>query len=126
MDINRRDFIQQSTIAASGIMIKPMADSFVKPFAKKRLALVGTGDRGTGFWGKAILENYKDLVEFVALCDINPGRLAYAKGFIGTDCQTFVDFDQMMKEKPDLVIVTTKDSTHHEVYRQGPSIWLRC
>ena len=115
MDINRRDFIQQSTIAASGILIKPMADSYVKPFAKKRLALVGTGDRGTGFWGKAILENYKDLVEFVGLCDINPGRLAYAKGFIGTDCQTFTDFDQMMKEKkPDLVIVTTVDSTHHE------------
>ncbi len=115
MDINRRDFIQQSTIAASGIMIKPLAGSYVKPFAKKRLALVGTGDRGTGFWGKAILENYKDLVEFVGLCDINPGRLAYAKGFIGTDCQTFVDFDQMMKEKkPDLVIVTTMDSTHHE------------
>lgn len=115
MDIDRREFMQQSSLVAGGLMVNPAVYSHVKPMAKKRIALVGTGDRGTGFWGKAILENYKDLVEYVGLCDINPGRLAFAKGFIGTDCQTFVDFDQMMKEKkPDLVIVTTMDSTHHE------------
>ncbi|MDZ4709313.1 MAG: Gfo/Idh/MocA family oxidoreductase [Saprospiraceae bacterium] len=115
MDINRRDFIQQSAVAAGGIMIKPMADAYVKPIAKKRLALVGTGDRGTGFWGKALLENYKDLVEFVGLCDINPGRLEYAKSYIGADCRTYIDFDEMMREKkPDTVIVTTVDATHHE------------
>lgn len=115
MDINRRDFIQQSAIAAGGLVINPLTASAARPLAKKRLALVGTGSRGSGFWGKTILDNYKDLVEFVGLCDINPGRLAYAKSYIGADCKTFADFDQMMKEsKPDTVIVTTVDATHHE------------
>ncbi|HNR09397.1 MAG TPA: Gfo/Idh/MocA family oxidoreductase, partial [Saprospiraceae bacterium] len=115
MDINRRDFIQQSAIAAGSLMINPIPSPAARTMAKKRLALVGTGSRGAGFWGKTILDNYKDLVEFVGLCDINPGRLEYAKSYIGADCRTYSDFDLMMKEsKPDMVIVTTVDATHHE------------
>jgi len=115
MDIDRRAFIQQSSLVAGSLMVNPMVSSSVKPLAKKRLALVGTGGRGNGFWGKSILENYRDHVEFVGLCDINPGRLEYAKTYIGADCKTFLNFDDMMKEaKPDTVIVTTVDATHHE------------
>ncbi len=49
------------------------------PMAKKSIALVGTGIRGTIFWGAALNEKFGDLIEFVGLCDINPGRVAYAK-----------------------------------------------
>jgi predicted dehydrogenase len=81
--------------------------------AKKRLAIVGTGHRGTGFWGKPVLDNFGDVIEFVGLCDINPGRLETAKQFMGATCPTFSDFDRMLKEtKPDMVIVTTIDATH--------------
>jgi predicted dehydrogenase len=83
---------------------------------KKRLALVGTGIRGVKFWGQFIQENYSDVAQFVGLCDINPGRLAFGKSYIGVpDCPTFTNFDEMLAvAKPDLVMVTTVDNTHDE------------
>jgi len=87
---------------------------------KLRVALVGTGVRGTSFWGKRLVEQYSDTLEFVGLSDINEGRLAYAKEYMGVNCPSFLDFDEMMtKTKPDLLIVTTKDSTHHEFIVKG-------
>jgi len=87
---------------------------------KLKVVLVGTGIRGSGFWGKRLVEEYSDILEFVGLCDINPGRLEFAKGYIGVKCKTFSDFEKMVKKtKPDLVIVTTKDSTHHEFIIKG-------
>ena len=84
------------------------------------MALVGTGVRGYSFWGKNIFDNYPDLVEFVGLCDINPGRLAHAKSHIGVDCPTFTNFEEMMTvTKPDLLMVTTVDSNHHEFIIRG-------
>ena len=45
-----------------------------------------------------------------------PGRLTFAKSFIGVDCPTFADFGRMLEETtPDRVIVTTMDSTHDEL-----------
>jgi len=114
--ISRKDFIKQTTGAVA-------ATALTNPFAVlggthgrhrlRRIALVGTGIRGTTFWGRTVRERYGDLVEFVGLCDINPGRLEYGRNFIGADCPTFTDFDAMMDEtNPDLLIVTTVDATH--------------
>jgi predicted dehydrogenase len=87
---------------------------------KLRIVLVGTGIRGTSFWGKRLVDEYSDILEFVGLSDINLGRLEYAKKYIGVDCPTFIDFDAMLKEvKPDLVIVTTVDANHHEFIIKG-------
>ncbi|MGB5263813.1 MAG: Gfo/Idh/MocA family oxidoreductase, partial [Lutimonas sp.] len=87
---------------------------------KLKIALVGTGIRGTSFWGKRLVDEYADILEFVGLSDINPGRLKYGKEFIGTNCPTFVNFDEMLAQtKPDLVIVTTVDSTHHDFIIKG-------
>ncbi|HAX96854.1 MAG TPA: 4,5-dihydroxyphthalate dehydrogenase [Prolixibacteraceae bacterium] len=88
--------------------------------SKTRIAMVGTGVRGVGFWGRRIKQEYGDIIEFVALCDINPGRLEYAKKQIGVSCPVFTNFDEMMaKIKPDLLIVTTVDSTHDEFIVKG-------
>lgn len=87
---------------------------------KLKVVLIGTGIRGTTFWGKRLVEQYSDMLEFVGLCDHNPGRLAYAKTFIGVSCPTFSDFEEMMQQtKPDLVIVTTRDTNHHEFIIKG-------
>lgn len=87
---------------------------------KLRLVLVGTGIRGVTFWGKRLLEQYSDILEFVGLHDHNPGRLAYGRSYIGADCPVYDSFETMMREtKPDLLIVTTKDSTHHEFIIRG-------
>ena len=88
--------------------------------AKLKVTLVGTGVRGTSFWGKRLVEQYGDVLEFVGLCDNNPGRLAYGKKYIGVNCPTFTNFEEMVSStKPDLVIVTTKDSNHHEFIIKG-------
>jgi len=85
------------------------------PKAKKRVVMVGTGIRGVRFWGEALLANFGDLIEFVGLCDINEGRVAYAKERMQVACPTFTDFEKMMREtKPELVFVMTTDSEHHK------------
>ncbi len=88
--------------------------------AKLKVALVGTGIRGITFWGKRLQDEYPDILEFVGLHDHNPGRLAFGRTYIGADCPLFDSFDKMIREaRPDLLIVTTKDSTHHEFIIRG-------
>lgn len=94
--------------------------SFAFGSSKLKVALVGTGVRGITFWGKRLVDQYSDILEFVGLSDINPGRLENAVKYMKVGCQTYVDFDQMLiDQKPDLLIVTTKDSTHHEFIIKG-------
>ncbi|MEX2397371.1 MAG: Gfo/Idh/MocA family oxidoreductase, partial [Balneolales bacterium] len=126
MDTNkytRKDFIRASSGAVAGSMLINPLEAFSRQSPlkqKKRIALVGTGVRGTSFWGRTVRERYGDVAEFVGLCDINPGRLEYGKNYIGADCPTFTNFDQMMAEtSPEMLIVTTMDSTHHEFIIKG-------
>jgi predicted dehydrogenase len=115
--INRRDFLLTTGMATAGTMlVNPiMASVLGNPTKKVKLAMIGTGIRGITYWGKNILENYSSQIEFVGLCDINPGRVAFAKKFMGASCDTYTDFEKMMKtSKPDVLIVTTVDSTHDE------------
>jgi predicted dehydrogenase len=126
--MNRRKFIGQSGAAMAGaVMLSPMpAFAGAAPKAKLKLALVGTGIRGITFWGKTIRERYGDLVEYVGLCDINPGRVEFGKKFIGANCPTFTNFEEMVKKtRPDMLIVTTVDATHHEYIIKGLDMGLQ-
>ena len=113
--MSRRNFIKAGGGAvAASVMAGPLALKSRGAGNRMRVALVGTGIRGTSMWGRSLVRDYPDHVEFVGLCDINPGRLAYAREYIGADCPTFTDFDEMVRTtRPDTVIVTTVDSTHH-------------
>ncbi|HEY0751596.1 MAG TPA: Gfo/Idh/MocA family oxidoreductase, partial [Chitinophagaceae bacterium] len=111
--MKRRDFIKNTSLATTGLILSSSLPSLAGGGAKKRLAVVGMGHRGTGFWGKTVVNNFSDVVEYVGLCDINPGRLAFAKNWMGVSCPTFTDYNQMLKSvKPDVVIVTTVDADH--------------
>lgn len=114
--MKRRDFLTTSAgVAAGASLLSSPVGAAVASQKKKRVVMVGTGVRGIGFWGKRVVDNYSDIVEFVGLCDINPGRLELAKSYMGVNCPVFTDFDKMMAEtKPEMVIVTTVDATHHE------------
>ena len=119
MKTSRRKFLASVSMLAASTALPLTAFSFGSD-AKLKVAMVGTGIRGTGFWGKRLVDQYSDLLEFVGLCDNNPGRLEYGRKFIGVDCPTYSDFEKMIMEaKPDLVIVTTKDSLHHEFIIKG-------
>lgn len=119
MNIDRREFINKGSKLALGVSALGLIPdgSFANDNSEKRLkvALVGTGIRGTTTWGKELIYPYKDYVEMVALCDINPKRAEFAKRFIETGAPIYLakDFDQMVqKTKPDVIIVTTTDCFH--------------
>jgi predicted dehydrogenase len=115
--VTRRDFLTSVSGVVAGAVLLPqqslglMSD---RPGVKRRLAIVGTGHRGTGNWGGDVLKAYSDQVEFVGLSDINPGRLETARRMMGISCPTFVNFEEMIdRTRPETVIVTTTDGTHH-------------
>ena len=120
---SRRKFIATGGAALAGSMlINPAMTTAATLFEgkKKRYAMVGTGHRGTGMWGKDVLNDYADYVEFVGLCDKNKGRVETAKKMMGVSCPTFTNFEEMMKTvKPDILIVTTVDATHNEFIIKG-------
>ncbi|MAS37230.1 MAG: dehydrogenase [Anaerolineaceae bacterium] len=88
---------------------------------RKRYALVGTGGRA-GMYVRAIADTYRDVAELVAFCDLSQTRMDFynearlKEEFNYPPVPTYLasDFDKMVEEtKPDTVIVTTIDATHH-------------
>ena len=87
--------------------------------AKTRYAHVGIGGRARMYYN-AIATTYKDTAELVAFCDINQTRMNYAnqqlekQGYNAVPTYMPDEFEKMIKEtKPDIVIVTSIDRTHH-------------
>lgn len=119
MQASRRQFLKSVSMLTAGVVL-PLNAFSLNDGRKMKVCLVGTGIRGISFWGKRLVEKYSDILEFVGISDINPGRLEFGKKFMGVTCPTYINFDKMLKEaKPDLLIVTTKDSTHHEFIIKG-------
>ncbi len=120
MNTSRRSFLTGISLLAANAALSVPKMKWVLGDQKLRVVLVGTGIRGTSFWGKRLVENYPELIQFVGLCDINPGRLEYALEYMGVDCPTYTNFDRMLDETmPDLIIVTTVDATHHTYIIKG-------
>ena len=88
---------------------------------KKRFVQVGVGGRARFFY-EALAKTYSDTSEITAFCDINPIRLEFAQrnlvenfGYQKVNLYGVEDFDKMIEvEKPDCVIVTSIDRTHHK------------
>lgn len=84
-----------------------------------RYAQVGTGSRASFFY-TAIARDFQSAAALVAFCDTNQTRMDVANNSIekitGQKVPTYkaADFDRMIQDtKPDQVIVTTIDRTHH-------------
>ncbi len=114
--LSRRTFLKSSGIAAAGTLAGSAVLTGQTGTKRERLALVGTGVRGTGTWGRDLVRDYADVVEIVGLCDINPGRVEFAREYLQLpNIPVFTDFDSMIEgTQPDRVIVTTMDSTHDQ------------
>jgi predicted dehydrogenase len=114
-NINRRDFVKAAGVAAVSVLLANSTPISAQTNKKRRYAIVGTGHRATGMWGRDLAQKYSENVEFVGLCDKNGKRVEAGKQLIGADCPTFTNFDEMCAQvKPDLLMVTTVDSTHVE------------
>ena len=88
---------------------------------KKRYVQVGVGGRARFFY-EAIAGTFKDTAELTAFCDVNKVRMEYANkiltekyGYPALKHYGIDEFDKMIQEqKPDYVIVTSIDRTHHK------------
>ncbi|MDP4133756.1 MAG: Gfo/Idh/MocA family oxidoreductase [Bacillota bacterium] len=88
--------------------------------AKKRYVHVGIGGRARMYY-EAIAKKYGDYADLVGFCDINRTRLEYAQkvmtedfGYHPIKLYGADEFEKMIEEqKPDIVIVTSIDRTHH-------------
>lgn len=85
----------------------------------KRYALIGTGGRAA-FHYMAIVRDYQATAKLVAFCDLVQTRMDVANKRISQFVEPVptyksTGFDRMIAEqKPDYVIVTTIDRTHHQ------------
>jgi len=87
---------------------------------KKRYAQVGIGSRARFFY-EAVASTYKETSEMVAFCDLSQTRMNYANrlleqvGAKPVPTYHYTQYDKMLDEiKPDYVIVTSVDRTHHD------------
>jgi len=117
--IHRRQFLRRSAAGAgasmalgSGVLLVPSWARGQSPNEKLNLAAVGVA--GQGGWDLGQCAQHKDLVNVVALCDVDKNNLAnaaktYAKA------KTYADFRKMLDEthkQLDAVVVGTPDHTH--------------
>ena len=87
---------------------------------RKKYAVVGTGLRATMFLD-AIARDYRDSTALVGLCDVSLHRIAWHNARLAAEfahapvpAYPAADFERMVREqRPDAVIVTSVDSTHH-------------
>lgn len=87
---------------------------------KKRYAHVGIGGRARMYY-EAISKTFRDSAELVGFCDVNRTRMEYANsvlenefGYHKVPMYDAQEFEKMIEEtKPDTVIVTSVDRTHH-------------
>lgn len=128
----RREFLATTTAASVGFALGTSA--FVSTASaqtsapisrKKRYALVGVGSR-SGMFREAVLRKYAEYSEMVGFCDVNAGRLKlaqdHARNLAGVEVPIYPakDFDRMVREtKPDVIIITTKDSEHDRYLVRG-------
>lgn len=81
----------------------------------ERLVIVGAGQRCYNMFALRLKKSYADKVEIVGVCDTNIKRCEYFRDTINENMKVYKDFYKMLDElKPDSVLVTTVDSTHHE------------
>ena len=84
---------------------------------KRRLAIVGTGHRGAGTWGRDVPEACAEHVALVGLSDSNPDRLAVVAATLGTTGPgVTTDLDAMLgASRPHTLVVCTRDDTHADI-----------
>ncbi|QJD87581.1 Gfo/Idh/MocA family protein [Cohnella herbarum] len=87
---------------------------------KKKYVLVGSGGRAEFFYS-AIATSFHETSELLAFCDTNQTRMDYANrqlteryGYQKVNTYKAEQFEEMIaNERPDAVIVTSVDRTHH-------------
>ncbi len=114
--MKRREFIEKSTLAASGLVVGSSALAKPKNIAKNdtlQIGVIGTGDRGGG-----LINIMKQFPEYkvVAACDILPFRLEKAMENADPGAKAYTDYRRLLDDKNvDAVVVATPLSMHYKM-----------
>lgn len=139
MKISRRKFIKSSAIGATGIAIGGMgmsAESYARIIGSNdriRVGILGFSNRFKGSLSKSFLK-YADEMNFelFTVCDIWNRRrdegVAWYRETTGGKLQTARNTDELWKQKPDAVIISTADFQHAlhtaEAVRAGCDVYV--
>lgn len=77
--LNRRDFVGTAGSAVVGAALA-MNPSLAAAQSRRRYAIVGTGDRASGMWGRPIAQEYSDIVSNRLLSLLGDERSLYSQG----------------------------------------------
>lgn len=81
----------------------------------KTYVLVGAGLRALEMYAKPLMHDFADVAKIVGIFDINIVRAEYVRDNTDQSIPIFDNYEQMMLiTQPDVVIITTIDSTHYE------------
>ncbi len=77
--------------------------------------MVGAGNRGIQAFAVPIVKELGDCINLCGVYDLNKKRAALVGEMAGSRIPVYESFEKMIKDaKPEIVIVTTKDSAHDE------------
>ena len=111
---SRRDFIKNTAIAGSGLLILPSGTfaSAASPSNKLNIGLIGAWGRARAHWSFIARENV------VAVCDVNDQCMAIGlEGLGNPKATTYKDWRVMLDKQKDLdaIVVCTPDHTHAHI-----------
>lgn len=114
--MNRRKFIENSALAASGIVLSTPGISMPQKVSENdvvQIGVIGTGDRGGGLVG--LLQGLPGF-KVVACCDILDFRLKAAVAKADPKCQSYTNYQDLLADKNvDAVVISTPLSLHHQM-----------
>jgi predicted dehydrogenase len=109
---SRRRFLQQSLLATGASVIGfPAITSSKSPNGKLNIGFIGSGGRGGSHVAEA--KKMPELVDVVAMCDVNSKNLEYAAASF-PQARTYKDYREMhtKMEDMDAIFVATTEHTH--------------
>lgn len=128
---SRRDFVRRAAAAATGIFVVPSIipstalgmGGRLAPSDRVVMGAIGTGSQGISNMNDFLRLN--NMVQFVAVCDVDARRLEAAKARVDTvnknsDCRTYGDFREFLaQEKLDAVSIALPDHWHGIIYTEA-------
>ncbi len=118
---NRRDFLKTIAMTAA---VASTSRSVLGQNDKVRMAVIGTGTRGTMV--NRFFRIHADC-EFVAACDVRKTRLDAAIKAIGGKVQGYSDYRRILDRKDvDAVLITTPDHWHGPIVAQACAAGKDC
>ncbi len=81
----------------------------------KKYVQVGCGYRGVYTYSKPLVKEFGDVAQLCGVYDTNYKRAELVSQIVEAEIPVYDDFDKMLEDvKPDVVLVTPKDSVHDE------------